>query len=69
MFEAYDDILNLEEVCEILKVGTSQTYKILRSGELRGYKEGKDWKVPKIALEYYVRQKINLPAYNLQIPH
>lgn len=60
MFEAYDDILNLYEVSEILKVGTTQIYKLLRSGALKGYKEGKDWKIPKIALEYYIRQKINL---------
>ena len=63
MFENYDDILSLQETSEALKVGTSQTYKILRSGELRGYKEGKDWKIPKIALEHYIRKKINLPAH------
>lgn len=62
MFESYDDILTLEEVSEALKIGTSQAYKILRSGELKGYKEGKDWKTPKIALEHYIRQKVNLPA-------
>ena len=57
MFESYDDILNIYEASEILKVGTTQIYKILRSGSLKGYKEGKDWKIPKIALEYYIRQK------------
>jgi excisionase family DNA binding protein len=60
MFESYDDILNIYEASEILKVGTTQIYKILRSGSLKGYKEGKDWKIPKIALEYYIRQKVNL---------
>lgn len=44
MFESYDDILNIREVAEILKVGSTQIYKLVRSGELKSYKEGKDWK-------------------------
>ena len=62
MFETYDDILTVEEVAEALKIGHSQAYKLLRSGKLKGYKEGKDWKTPKIALENYIREKVNLPA-------
>lgn len=57
MFETYDDILTIEEVAEALKIGTSQAYKIVRSGALKGYKEGKDWKVPKIAIEKYILNK------------
>lgn len=63
MFESYDDILNIYDASEILKVGTTQIYKLVRSGELKSYKEGKDWKIPKIALEHYIRRKINLPAH------
>lgn len=61
MFENYDDIMTVEDVANALKIGNSQVYKILRSGELKGYKEGKDWKTPKIALENYIRQKIHAP--------
>lgn len=60
MFETYDDILTIEEVAEALKIGTSQAYKIVRSGSLKGYKEGKDWKVPKIAIENYILSKTGL---------
>lgn len=60
MFENYDDILSVSETAEALKLGHSQVYKLLRSGEL-GYKEGKDWKIPKLALENYVRKKIHAP--------
>ena len=62
MFETYDDILTVEEVADALKIGTSQVYKLLRTGQLKGYKEGKDWKTPKVTLENYVRRKVNLPA-------
>ena len=61
MFDSYDDILTVEETADALKTGTTQIYKILRSGDLKGYKEGRDWKVPKLALESYIREKIKIP--------
>ena len=60
MFDSYDDILTVEEVAEILKIGMTQAYKILRSGQLNGYKEGKDWKIPKQALSKYVLTQSHL---------
>lgn len=54
MFEQCDDILTVEEVAELLKIGMTQAYRILRSGNLKGYKEGRDWKIPKQALINYV---------------
>ena len=60
MFEQYDDILTIEEIAEILKIGRTQAYRIVRSGNLKGYKEGKDWKIPKQALKQYVISQSNL---------
>lgn len=58
MFENYEDILNIEEVSEALRIGTSQTYRIVRSGQLKAYKEGRDWKIPKSSLQDYIQNKI-----------
>ena len=60
MFEAYDYILNIQEVAQLLKIGSTQVYKIVRSGDLKAYKEGKDWKIPKEALISYIRRQSNL---------
>lgn len=59
MFELYDDILSIIDIADILKIGTTQAYKIVRSGQLKGYKEGKDWKIPKSSLIEYINQKIS----------
>lgn len=59
MFETYDDIMTIEEISEALKIGSSQAYKIVRTQQLKGYKEGKDWKIPKTSLIEYVQQKVH----------
>lgn len=57
MLEAYYDILSVEEVCEALRIGTNQAYDLLNSGKLKGYRQGRVWKIPKQALiEYIVEQ-------------
>ena len=61
MLENYGDILTLPEMAEALRVGHPHTYRRLRSGTLKGYKEGKNWKISKIALENYIRERSNAP--------
>ncbi len=61
MFEQYDDVMTLPEVAEALRIGHTHTYQLLRSGSIKGYKEGRNWKVSKMALENYVREKISAP--------
>lgn len=60
MFEQYEDILTVEEVSKLLKIGQTQTYRILRTGSLKGFKEGKDWKIPKQSLIQYIHEKCGL---------
>lgn len=59
MFEEYNDILTIEEVAEALRIGSSQSYRIVRNGQLKGYKEGRDWKIPKSSLIEYITNKIS----------
>lgn len=56
MFEGYDDILTIEEVAEALRIGSSQAYRIVRSNQLKAYKEGRDWKIPKTTLIQYIQK-------------
>lgn len=57
MFENYDDILTIEELSDALKIGTTQAYKIVRSGQIGCFKEGKDWKIPKTSLIRYIEER------------
>ncbi|MDE5557816.1 MAG: helix-turn-helix domain-containing protein [Ruminococcus sp.] len=62
MKETYtgNEILTREEVMEILKIGRSTFYKLLRDGDLKGFKEGNRYKVPAQSIEKYINKKIQL---------
>ena len=51
-------ILTREEVMEILKIGRSTFYKLLQTGQLKGFKEGNRYKVPVESVEKYVEMRM-----------
>ena len=49
------ELLTREEVMELLKIGRSTFYRLLQTGQLKGFKEGNRYKVPVCAVEEYVK--------------
>ncbi len=64
MLEQYDDILTTEEACEALRIGYNALYALLNSGELKGYRNGRLWRVPKLAIQEYIIESANLQNYH-----
>lgn len=54
MFEQYEDILTIDEVCEALHIGRNSVYDLLRTGKVKSFKCGKCYKIPKKCVEAYV---------------
>jgi len=52
------EILNIEQFCELLDVGKTTGYKLLKSGKVKGFKIGKVWKIPAKSVEQFVTEKI-----------
>lgn len=62
MFEHYDEILTIDEICEILMIGRNAAYTLLNSGELHAFRIGKTWKIPKLSLETYILHRTGFPS-------
>lgn len=60
MLESFDEVLLIEDVCNILHMSRNSLYVLLRSGELKGFQSGRTWKIPKAAVEEYIKQKSGL---------
>ena len=60
MFNQYQDILTVYDVAEALFIGKNRVYELLEEGQLKGFRIGTVWKIPKMALEEYVCEKCNL---------
>ncbi len=50
MLEQYPDILQVEDICKILKIGKNTAYKLLQNGEIPNRKIAGKYIVPKTAI-------------------
>lgn len=53
-------LINVDELCELLMIGKNAAYKLLISGELKGFRIGRIWKIPRESLDRYIREQSNL---------
>ena len=58
MFEEYPDVLTVEEACEALRIGENAMYELLGSGKLKGYRNGRVWRIPKVSVQEYIHTNI-----------
>lgn len=60
MLEDYPDILTVGETCEALKIGYNALYKLLQSGKLKGFRNGRTWRIPKLAVKQFILENAKL---------
>ena len=60
MFEEYPDILTAEEATEALRIGYNALYELLSSGKLKGYRNGRVWRISKESIKKYILDSANL---------
>ena len=57
MLEKNDEVLDVKETCQLLRVSRNSLYKMLQGGELKGYRHGSRWRIPNEAVTEYIREK------------
>lgn len=55
MFDnTYDDMITIDELCEMLSIGRNTAYHLLKTNEIKAFKIGRIWKIPRDAVTEYV---------------
>ena len=55
MFENYGDMLIVDDICEMLGVGKSKAYRLLKEEQIHGFRIGRLWKISKQSVIDYVK--------------
>ena len=58
MFENGYDILTPEDLMEQLDIGKNAMYKLLSSGELKAFRVGRKWKIPRKEVDAYIDKMV-----------
>ena len=48
------EILTVQELMELLYIGKNAAYQLLNEGQIKAFRIGNTWKIPKAALDEYI---------------
>ena len=57
------DLITIDELCEALNIGRNAAYRLLNSGEIKGFRINRIWKIPKGALDEYILTQSHLVCH------
>lgn len=60
MLEQYNDIMSILDITEVLSIGRNRVYELLSNGDLKGFRIGRNWKIPKKAVQDYIMTQSRL---------
>ena len=48
------ELLTIEQLCQVLQIGKNTAYKLIQSGDIKGFRVGRRWKIPRDSISDYV---------------
>lgn len=56
-----EELITLGELQEILSIGKNTAYRLLITNEIKAFKIGRSWKIPRSSVQQYIQNSI--PKY------
>ena len=60
MFNSYDDLITIDDLCDMLAIGKNTAYNLLNTNQIHAFKIGRIWKIPRDAVSEYVLRNSSL---------
>lgn len=57
MFTSYPDLVNIQELKEMLGIGVTLAYRLVRENIILSQKIGREYKIPKVNIIHYLMNK------------
>ena len=52
--ETYNDMISIDDLCEMLSIGKNTAYHLLKTNQIKAFKIGRIWKIPRESVSKYV---------------
>lgn len=52
-----ESLITVEELCEELMIGRNAAYSLLASRQIKGFRIGRIWKIPRESISRYIREQ------------
>ena len=60
VLEQFEEVMTTGEACEALRIGKNALYELLINKKLKGFRNGRVWRIPKQAVIEFIREQASL---------
>jgi len=53
-----EELITLGELQEILSIGKNTAYRLLITNEIKAFKIGRSWKIPRSSVQQYIQNSV-----------
>ncbi len=51
------ELLTVEQLCKVLQIGKNTAYKLIQTGEVKGFRVGRSWKILRDSVIEYIKNQ------------
>ena len=52
-----ESLITVDELCEELMIGRNAAYSLLASNQIKGFRIGRIWKIPRESISRYIKEQ------------
>ena len=60
MYNDSDELITVEQLCELLLIGRNAAYQLLSSGQIKCFRINRVWKIPRKSVIKYIQEQSGL---------
>lgn len=61
ILQEFPDVLDIDEMCQVLKISTKTGYRLLKEKKIEGIKVGRSYRILKISVFIYLGLSVSSP--------
>ena len=61
------ELLTVEQLCQVLQIGKNIAYKLVQTCEIKGFRVGRSWKIPRDSVVEYIKNRSSNQATEINL--
>lgn len=60
-----EELISIDDLCSALNIGKNAAYNLLKTGQVKAFRIGRVWKIPKVSVQEYILAQSHLNPHIL----
>lgn len=63
-----EELISIDDLCSTLNIGKNAAYNLLKTKQIKAFRIGRVWKIPKLSMQEYILTQSNINPNEFHTP-